>query len=116
MKVYRSSRASVVHFDPECPAWTGRQLQETDLALLKAARFCKTCTPERLHTRPATRHVRCDVCRQTRPLPCAHNGGVPVVNIDVMVHYGREERRVNTRWRWPENVIGSCLAEPVAVV
>lgn len=110
MEVYRSHRASVVHFDVECPRATGN-LVALDITELKAARFCKTCTPERLHTRPVTRHQVCKVCRQRKPMPCAHNGGVAVVNVDVMVHYGREVRRVNTRWRWSENVLGA-VTEP----
>jgi hypothetical protein len=120
MKVYRSHFASKVHFDPVCPSWkastASHPLEEWDLADLKAVKFCLVCTPPELHQRPRTHHVQCVECNYRRPMPCEHNGGVAVVNVDDMVHYGRPERRVNIRWRWPENVQGAPLADPGLLV
>jgi len=116
MKVFRSHYASKVHFDRECSAWLSsttrkRPLVEVDVADLKSVQFCKVCAPPELSRRWKTEHRQCTICNWSRPMPCEHNGGVKVVNIDRMNHYGKEERRVNTRWRWPENVQGAPLAD-----
>ena len=113
--VYRSNPGSKIHFDPECETWARSRssgpLVAYDLRELKGTKFCRTCTPARLHRRPQTIHEKCDICGWGRVMPCQHNGGLPVVNIDEMMHYGHYERRVNIRWRWPENVIGAPLAD-----
>ena len=115
MKVYRAHPTSNVHFDPECEAYARvtkkkAPLEPIEIRDLKGVRFCWECSPEELKHPVKTFHATCEICHYGRPYPCEHNGGVRVVNIDTMIRWGKPERRVNTRWRWPERVLGAHLA------
>lgn len=120
MKVYRGHRASKAHFNPDCPRRklfkTKYPLQELDHTELKAVDYCHTCTPPEVWKRPRTLHLECSVCGYDRPMPCQHNGGVAVLNVDEAEWFGKPTRRVSTQWRWVENVQGATLAHRPSVL
>jgi hypothetical protein len=116
MRAWRTHRAASVHFDRDCASFASyhrkRDLQEIDTGQLKSARFCKRCTPFYLWESIPVHHSICDLCHQKRPRPCAHNGGVAVIDV---CYYG-DRRVVQRRWRWPEYVFGAPLADPSILV
>lgn len=121
------SRNSHVHARPDCDGLkrgqSGKpalQVVEADLAEIYHPVLCRWCWPD--SPRPRVWHPRCAICRQSRPLPCPHNGAV-------LVHQPRRGQWLGRfgdseydpdlvvyvrRWVWPENAWKYTLVDAAA--
>lgn len=104
-----------VHAVEDCPSAARRgshhqrqPVRQFDLAEITAPKLCVSCFPD-APRRIRVHHPICRICRQSRALPCEHNGGVQVA---VRVRNGHKTYKTDkpvrkhfyiTRWVWPEN-------------